>query len=176
MTIEVKRVGKEKCEEAFNIFHCAQQKLISEGKSEMFGGMTPKGVKRSAEEGFLYLGYRKGDELPVVAISILEEEDYTNYSEVLEVVPASAKVATLNAIAARPEFWGRGYARQALKLVVEMLKQNGFTTIVGTVHPENRASLSALRYVSNNVKTGVVYEWTTPRGRTLRRKKFVFLI
>lgn len=101
--VKLVKATQENWEEAYEVFFRSLQKLISEGKSHYFGGMTQDGTKRSIQKGnYLYLVYRKGDQIPVAAISILKEENYQKYEKLLNGIPEE-NVATLNAMAVRPE-------------------------------------------------------------------------
>mgnify|MGYP005773496177 CR=1 FL=1 len=176
--LKLVKATEEQWEEAYDLFYRTLRKLMSEGKGDLFGGMTPEGTKRSVQNGnFLYLVYRKGDQLPVAAISCLKEENYQKYAELLKYTPEE-NVLTLNAMSVRPELWGQGYARQSLRLCIEELGKEGFTTIVGTAHPGNSKCFKTLKYANGgmDVTKTAPFTWTTPKGRVLERVRFMFHI
>ena len=171
-------VTEEGWEDAYEIFYRALKKLTNEGKERFFAGMTPEGTKKATKDrNVLYLVYRSSDPVPVAAIAFLKESSYHDYRELLKGVPEE-KVATFNAIAVRPELWGQGYARQSLKRCVNHLKFTGVNTLVGTVHPDNVASIKTMEYasISGSLKMSAPFTWTTPRGRIFERRRFAFQI
>ena len=176
--LELVKATEEQWEEAYDLFYRALRKLMSEGKGDHFGGMTPEGTKRSTKDGnYLILAYRKGDQIPVAAISVLRDDNYQQYDWLLLDTPREG-VATLNAMVVRPELWGQGYARQALRLCVEALKAEGITTLVGTFHPDNSMCHKTLNYANGGaeVETSERYIWKPPKGRILERKRFMLCI
>lgn len=167
---------EKKWEDAYDVFYRAHRKLISEGKGDRFGGMTEENVKGSMRNNNrIYLFYRRGDERPVAAISILLERNYKQYKDVLEKI-SYQRPAILNAIAVRPELWGQGYGKEALHLCLQALKGEGIDALVGTVHPQNGVSMYTLNNACQTFVTGREYVWTTPKGRNLRRKCFALTI
>lgn len=132
-TLTMSVVSEKKWEDAYDVFYRAHRKLISEGKGDRFGGMTEDNIKGSMRNNNrIYLFYRRGDERPVAAISILLERDYKQYKEVLEKI-SYMKSAILNAIAVQPELWGQGYGKEALNLCLQALRDEGIDALVGTV-------------------------------------------
>lgn len=176
--LRVEWVTEEGWEDAYEIFYRALKKLMNEGKERFFAGMTPEGTKKATRDGnVLYLVYRSNDPMPVAAIAFIREKSYKDYRKLLKGVPEE-KVATFNAIAVRPELWGQGYARQCMKLCVNHLRFTGVNTLVGTVHPDNVASIKTMKYVSTtgSLKMSDPYTWVTPNGRILERRRFAFQI
>ena len=121
--------------------------------------------------------------MPVVAISVLRQEEYDEYEDVLTAAFQTAKVSTekvalLNAVACRPELQGQGYARQAVGLLREELKKEGVEVVVCIAHPDNRPGQSTLVDMSkdNALFTSKEYTWKTPSGRQLERARFAFFI
>ena len=49
--LRVEKATMEMWEDAYEVFYRALKKLISEGKPNLFGGMTPNDVKDSLEDG-----------------------------------------------------------------------------------------------------------------------------
>lgn len=174
------KATQENWEEAYDVFYRALRKLISEGKGNYFGGMTPEGVEKSMKgENRVYLVFREHDEMPVAAISILKQDDYSEYESILKEGQFDThNVCTLNAMAVRPELWGQGYARQALRLCVNELTIHSTEVLVGTVHPKNDASCKTLKYASKagKVELSLAFTMKTPSGRLLERRRFAFAI
>ena len=48
----------------------------------------------------------------------------------------------------------------------------GYGVLIGTVHPQNKASIKAMAHISKEFNKGEVYHHTTKSGRTLEREKF----
>lgn len=170
------KATEENLEDAYEIFYRVLRKLISEGREDYFGGMTQKDVKMSIQgNNTLYLVYRKGDEIPVVAISILRKESYPEFDEILEETPRET-VANIYAMAVRPELQGQGYSRHALRLCIQELKEQGVKLLIGTFHPNNLRSIHLFEELGTDLVIGEVYTRKTPKGRMLPRKRFSFNI
>ena len=180
------KATNETWEEAYDLFYRALRKLMSEEKSEFFGGMTPDRVKNSMKEGNeVFLIYRKLDPMPVAAVSILKVQeqklhdgDWERMKELLQEQEFNLDESrVLNAISVRPELWGQGYGRQALRLVKDYLKKaEGVKVLIGEYHPKDKATFATMEYVAagNQVLRGEEYVWPTPKGRQLPRKRFAF--
>lgn len=184
--LELIRATAETWEEAYDVFYRALRKLMTEGRSEFFGGMTPDRVKNSMKEGNeVFLIYRKHDPMPVAAVSILRlqeqmlhEGDRERMEEFLEEQEFNPdEIRILNAMSVRPELWGQGYGRQALRLCKDYLKkEEGVKGFIGEYHPDDDATFATMKYVAagNKVLTGEEYVWPTPKGRQLPRRRFAF--
>lgn len=184
--LELIRATEETWEEAYDVFYRALRKLMSEEKSEFFGGMTPDRVKNSMKEGNeVFLIYRKHDPMPVAAVSILKVQeqklhdgDWERMKELLQEQEFNLDESrVLNAISVRPELWGQGYGRQALRLCKDYLKkEEGVKVFVGEYHPDDSATFATMKYVAagNQVLRGEEYVWPTPKGRQLLRRRFAF--
>ena len=184
--LELIRATEETWEEAYDLFYRALRKLMSEGRSEFFGGMTPDRVKASMENGNeIFLIYRNHDEMPVAAVSVLRlkehklhEGDLERMEEFLEEQEFNPdEIRILNAMSVRPELWGQGYGRQALRLVKDHLKEVEWVKVlIGEYHTKDKATFATMKYVAagNQVLTGEEYVWPTPKGRQLPRKRFAF--
>lgn len=181
--VKLIKATEKNWEEAYEVFYRALRKLMSEGRSKFFGGMTPDKVKASMHGGNeIFLLYRKYDGMPVAAISVLRLEGYPlneGDEERISLVGEkydTDKIRILNAVSVRPELWGQGYGRQALRLCKDYLREEGVKVFIGEYHPDDKASFASMKYVAegNKVFTGEDYIWGTPRGRQLLRKRFAF--
>lgn len=179
------KATNETWEEAYDLFYRALRKLMSEGRSEFFGGMTPDRVKASMENGNeIFLLYRKHDEMPVAAISVLTlegrclcEGDEERIESLVGKGYNPTELRILNAISVRPELWGQGYGRHALRRCKDHLRgKEGVQALIGEYHPGDKATYATMKYVAegNQVLTGDDYIWPTPNGRLLLRKRFAF--
>ena len=50
--LKLAKATEENWEEAYDLFYRALRKLMSEGKGDYFGGMTPEGTKNSTKENW----------------------------------------------------------------------------------------------------------------------------
>lgn len=184
---KVVKATEENWEDAYQIFYCSLRKLISEEKEEKeekgnwFGGMSEDDVKESMKgSNALYLVYRKHDEMPVAAISILKQDNYQNYDSILKEGNFNkSNIRTLNAMAVRPELWGQGYGRKSLKAICDVLKKEGVDVLVGTVHPMYKSARKTLEYASKDgqVHFSLAFTMKTEiHGRLLNRRRFAFAI
>ena len=184
--VELVKATEEKLEEAYEVFFRALRKLMAGGESDFFGGMTLDRVKASMQDGNeIFLLLRKYDEMPVAAISVLRlqkqklhEGDLERMEELLQEQEFNLdEIRVLNAISVRPELWGQGYGRQALRFVKDHLKKvEGVKLLIGEYHPEDDATFATLKYVAagNKVLTGKKYIWYIREDRQLLRKRFAF--
>ena len=122
--LTMRKATMEDWEWAHEVSYRAHRKLISSGRGHEYGGMSPEDVRNSIRNGEVYFFFRKGDEIPVMVVSILRQEKYPTYEKLFdeiidnEEIPEHPEwtdaVAILNAVAVRPELWGQGYCRKAL--------------------------------------------------------------
>ena len=185
--VKLVKATEENLEEAYEVFYRALIKLTSEGKSHFFGDMTLDRVETSMQNGNrIYLLYRKYDGMPVAAISVLTLDGRTLYEgdeeRVKEVIGEgynSAEIRILNAISTRPELWGEGYMRQALRILEKKLKKKGVKLLIGEYHPEDIVTLHCMKNIAvgNKILAGEEYILETEERKIkLRRKRFAFAI
>lgn len=165
---------------AHDLFDRALRKLISEGKAELFGGMTPEGVKNSMKGyNFIYFAEREGDDVPVAAVSILRQpEKFAEYDEFLEETGMSGEKAIMNALAVRPELWGQGYGTQVIELCVEELRKAGVKIILCIAHPSREEMLRKIferATGKNSIVSSKEYVWKTKENERLRKKFIIEL-
>lgn len=184
--LELTKATEESWEEAYDVFYRALRKLMTEGKSDFFGGMTPDRVKNSMKEGNeVFLIIRKHDKMPVAAVSVLRlqekklhEGDLERMEEFLQEQKFKLdEIRVLNAISVRPELWGQGYGRQALRLCKDYLREKeGVKVLIGEYHPDDAVTLATMKYVAkgNKVLTGKKYIWEIREDRQLLRRRFAF--
>lgn len=184
--VELVKATEEKLEEAYEVFFRALRKLMAKGESDFFGGMTLDRVKASMQDGNeIFLLYRKYDEMPVAAISVLRlqeqkmhEGDLERMEELLQEQEFNLDdIRILNAMSVRPELWGQGYGRQALRLCKDYLrKEEGVKAFVGEYCPDDAATLATMKYVAveNNVLLGRKYIWYIREEKQFLRRRFAF--
>ena len=173
-------------QEAYEVFFRALRKLMAEKKDEFFGGMDQDRVKASMQDGNeIFLLYRKYDAMPVAAISVLRlqeqklhEGDLERVKELLQEQEFNLdEIRVLNAIAVRPELWGQGYARNALRQCKDCLKEiHGVKAFIGEYCPDDAATLATMKYVAveNNVLLGRKYIWYIREEKQFLRRRFAF--
>lgn len=174
---------------AYEVSYRAHRKLISEGRGHEYGGMSPEDVRDSIRNGEVYLFFRKGDQIPVMMVSILHQEEYPDYDNLLEEIVDGEeiyscekifanRVAILNAVAVRPELWGQGYCRKGIKKLVKELKGlNGLRVLVGNYsHNEVRGKVLEEASSNNVVHTGEPYKRKRKSGEILERRRFAIVI
>ena len=171
---------------AYEVSYRAHKKLISEGRGYEYGGMSEEDVRNSIRNGEIYLFYRKGDEFPVMMVSILRQESYPSYKELLQRISdsgeirgckeiPSSEVVILNAVAVRPELWGQGYCCEGLDAVGSELKKQGVKVWVGNYfHDEVRRKMLAGE--KRQVYIGKPYKRKRGNGEILERRRFASVI
>ncbi len=186
--LTMRKATMEDWEWAHEVSYRAHRKLISSGRGHEYGGMSPEDVRNSIRNGEVYFFFRKGDEIPVMVVSILRQEKYPTYEKLFdeiidnEEIPEHPEwtdaVAILNAVAVRPELWGQGYCRKGVKqLTMQLREHQGIRVLVGNYyHDVVRGKILETASENGAVHTGEPYKRTRSNGEILERRRFAFVI
>ena len=131
--------------------------LKSNQKSDYFGGVDEDEVRQSMEKPSIVLVSVNGNN-EIIGFLLLQKH---NEKEII-----------LNGYGVNPNMQQHGIATKMLKKAKEYSVALGFTTIIGTIHPENKASMHSIAHIAKNVSLGQEFIHQTKDGRKLRRKNF----